>query len=435
MLKLLVTLILCSTATAFSQTSTQSTLEKLAKTSAGDVQVSTPTMSATKPAASAPARYWAVVAASTREERTKLSALGLTIDENTDKSVSGVASEKTLSKIKTAGFTISYSTTLERYHRKFVKDFPSSDSKYHNYTRTYSELQSDAKALDGYASLYSIGKSVENRDIWCLRLNKDAKNDDASSKPGALFVGDHHSREHLSVEVPLAFAKWLADNKDTSDVKAMLDARDIYIIPMLNPDGAEYDIATGQYQYWRKNTRKLDDGNMGTDLNRNYDNLWGVAGASSDSSDETYMGPSAFSEPETQAMRDFLGKHTNITDLIAYHTYGKNVYYPWSGQDADITDQTDLAAFKTMSAQVAQYTGYNWSKSSALYLSSGDFCDWAYAEHHIFALTIELEPGQGDSGGFYPGAEAINQASPGNIQAMFYMVKAADNPRSLAQQN
>ncbi len=430
MFKLLALAVLFNSGPVFAQSTPQTAMDQLSTKAATEVKISTPTNITET---SINPRYWIVVNAANREARTKLASLGMSIDENSDASVSGVVSENTLDKIRANNFNIAYSASLESYNEKFVKDFPTADAKYHNYARMYADLQTYAKTLGNYASLYSVGKSAENRDIWCLRVNSNAKNDDTSVKPGAFFVGDHHSREHLSVEVPLLFAKWLADNKDTADVKAMLDTRDIYIIPMLNPDGAEYDIKTGQYQYWRKNTRKVSGGNMGVDLNRNYDNLWGQGGSSSDPADETYMGPSAFSEPETQVMRSFLGKHTNITVLIAYHTYGRNVYYPWGGQDADINDATDLAAFKAMSEQVANYTGYAWEKSSALYIATGDFCDWAYDQHHIFALTIELDPGASGSGGFYPGAKVITTASPGNNKAMFYLVQIADNPRKLAQ--
>jgi len=372
---------------------------------------------------SANPRYWAVVKAQSRGERTALAELGFAIEEIASQTVSGTVSEKSLAKIKSRGVIVSYEQRIEEFRPKAQKDFPQQDAKYHDYARTYSELQSIAGALAGYASLYSVGKSAEGRDIWCLRLNKNAKNDDAASDPGAVVVGNHHAREHISVEIPLRFARWLADNKGKSDVKALLDSRDIYIIPMLNPDGAEYDIRGGQYHYWRKTARKLPSGDLGADINRNYGYLWGQGGSSPDPSADTYRGPSAFSEPETLAMKQLFDRHTNITTCNSYHSYGSVVYYPWSGTYDDIPDAKDLAAFKTIAGKIAALAGYRAEKSSDSYLSTGDMNDWTYAAHHVFSFTTEL-----DGSGFYPGAAAIDKAAPGNIKAMLYMAQISDNP-------
>src|SRR6185369_9455689 len=99
-----------------------------------------------------------------------------------------------------------------------------------------------------------------------------------SSKPGIVYMGTHHAREHLSTEVPLLLAKYLVENKDKPEIKKLLDARDVYIIPMVNPDGVEYDIASGQYRMHRKNARDNGDGTLGVDLNRNYGFHWGEGG-------------------------------------------------------------------------------------------------------------------------------------------------------------
>jgi carboxypeptidase T len=365
-------------------------------------------------------RYWIVVAARTRDERTRLATLGMSIEEYTGETVSGIVSEKTLARIKSRGFTVKSEITLE--------SFPQADSRYHDYKAAYSELQSIAAALSDYSSLYSIGKSAEGRDIWCLRLSKTAKSDAAAAAPGSVMIGGHHAREHLSVEIPLLFARWLADNKDKSDVKAALDSRDIFIIPMLNPDGAEYDIQNGSYRYWRKTTRKLPGGEMGVDLNRNYSYLWGQGGSSADPDDETYMGPSAFSEPETQALKQLFDTHANIATCNAYHSYGRVIYYPWSGASADIANAQDLAAHKAIAKKMGEFTGYTPRKSSDAYISTGDMNDWSYDAHHVFSFTTELDPGNGGVGGFYPGPAAIDRAAPGNIKAMFYLVQISDNP-------
>jgi len=368
-----------------------------------------------------------VVSAKSAGERTAVFNLGMDIAETGKDSAAGIASEKNLAKIKEAGFKILSSTPLDKFSASFAKDFPPSDLKYHNYDRMQADLKTYAEKLKGYSSVFSIGKSVQGRDILCLRLNNSATGEQSSPKPGALFVGNHHAREHLSVEMPLKYAAWLAENKD-GEAKAVLDGRDIYIIPMLNPDGAEYDVADGKYRWWRKNRAKISDEHYGVDLNRNYDARWGQGGSSSDPDSDTYMGSSAFSEPETRAVRAFFEKHANVSVSISYHSYSKLVLYPLGGTDDNVGNDGDLKTFKAIAGKLAGFTGYTPMKSSELYVATGDMCDWAYEKHHVFAVTIELDPSRYNYGGFYPGAGMIDQSAAGNIKAMFYMSQIADNP-------
>ena len=87
----------------------------------------------------------------------------------------------------------------------------------------------------------------------------------------------------------------------------LVDTRELWVVPMLNPDGHVFQeqlaaSPTWAPPGWRKNRRHNSDVSYGVDLNRNYDFSWGAddAGSSPDENDETYRGPSAFSEPETQ---------------------------------------------------------------------------------------------------------------------------------------
>jgi carboxypeptidase T len=307
--------------------------------------------------------------------------------------------------------------------RSANKDFPTADAAYHNYKETTDLLNQMASKNSDIASVFSIGKTTEGRDIWCLRINSAAKGTAPSSKPGAFFLGNIHAREHLANEVPLLFAAWLFDHRNDADIKGYIANLDIYIIPMGNPDGVEYDIKGGKYQYFRKNTRVNPDKSIGVDLNRNFDAWWCEAGASTYPGADTYCGPKAFSEPESQHLRDFMLSRKNIKTHISYHTYASEVLYPWGGKDEDVPDANDKAAFEKIAGQLASLTGYTAEKSSAMYIASGDSCDWAYAQAKILAFTIELE---GSS--FYPGAAIINKTVASNIKAAVYLLSMTANP-------
>ncbi|MEW5951957.1 MAG: zinc carboxypeptidase [Elusimicrobia bacterium] len=368
-------------------------------------------------------RMYVSVAVSDKRERTKLLELGMDIIEVKKDHVSGFISKKDLPYIERKEFSVMEKKSIYEWAKQFEKDFPAADSAYHNYKETYDYLSQLASANKDIASLFSIGKTIEGRDIWVLRLNSSSKGEAKSSKPGAVFVGNHHAREHLSNEVPLLFAAYLLDNKQNPEIKKYLNSLDIYIIPMFNPDGAEYDIATGKYRWHRKNMRKNSNGTIGVDLNRNYDTTWCKYGSSSSPGADTYCGTGPFSEPESSAMRDFILARKNIKTLQSYHSYGSMMLYPWGGSYDPVPNEKDRNAFIKMAQKMGELTGYDPKQSSDLYAASGDTCDWAYEKAGIFAFTTELE---GSS--FYPGASIIKTAVEKNINAAVYLLSMTDNP-------
>ena len=374
--------------------------------------------------APAEGRYWITVKAFDKYERTRLLEAGMDIVEIKGDLVSGFAGQYTMDALSSKAFSVvSRMTAAEKYAPRFTKDFPTADAAYHNYKETTDLLNQLASKNSDIASVFSIGKTIEGRDIWCLRINSNAKGSAASAKPGALFIGNHHAREHLSNEVPLLLGAWLLDHRNDADIKGYIAKLDIYIIPMLNPDGVEYDIKGGKYQYFRKNARVNPDKSIGVDLNRNYDSWWCEAGASTYPGADTYCGPKAFSEPESQAVKKFIEARKNLKTHISYHTYASEILYPWGGNDADVPIAKDKAAFIKLAGEMAKITGYVARKSSDMYIATGDSCDWAYASGNILAFTFELE-----GNGFYPGAGLINKTVTSNVKAAVYLLSVTENP-------
>lgn len=305
--------------------------------------------------------------------------------------------------------------------------FPANDALYHDYNEMTQELQQKAQAHSDIVQMMSIGKTTEQRDIWALRLSAVPA---GGAAPAALFVGGHHAREHLSVEVPLALVDHLIEQYRLQNprVVSILTHREIFVIPMLNPDGAEFDVATGKYVSWRKNRRMNGDGSFGVDLNRNYDWGWGVTGSSPSGRSDTYRGLAPFSELETQALKNFIESKKNLSAMISYHTFGRRILWPWSYADADIPNAKDLDVFKKMAQVMAKSTGYMAQKSGDMYLSGGDTCDWAYGAHGIFAFTFELDPLSTYEGGFYPGSSIISVVEKKNRESALYLMEISDNP-------
>jgi len=310
-------------------------------------------------------------------------------------------------------------------------DFPPPDSNYHNYAEMVADLQAVAAARPNIVHLFSLGTSYQGREIVGARVSDDAT--DNLNEPGVFFVGQHHAREHLTVEVVLSLLHMFAGTtpSPSNEVSQLVQTRQIYIVPSLNPDGAEYDIAGGNYSYWRKNRQPNPDA-IGTDNNRNYSYKWGCCGGSDGyGGGETYRGPSPLSAPENQKMRDFMLAHPNVKTGISYHTYGELVLYPYGYTYTDEPpdmDHTDHLTFMAMGAEMERTTGYHAQQSSDLYITDGDWNDWMYGELHRYPITIEMA---GYGYGFYPPDEYIPVEIKRNWRAAIFDAKIADCPRRI----
>lgn len=371
--------------------------------------------------------YWMKIAATNKFQRSVVASTGAAIEIVKDDYVIAYGNDIELAKIKKLGWLQASSNLAKEMS---TKDFPKEDSAYHNYKELTDALNKIAKENPDIARLSSIAKTQEGRDIWALRLT--ANFNTADSKPAAIFMGGHHAREHLSVEMPLMLAQYLINQYHNGNERIvnLINSRDIHIIPVVNPDGMEYDIKDGSYKMWRKNRTRNSNGTYGVDLNRNYGYQWGTGGSSSSPSSDTYMGPNAFSEIETRAIKDYVEAHTNITILLTVHSFSKLILYPWGHKYNPIETSADLRVHQTMATKMAEWNGYTPEQSSELYIASGDTTDWSYGSHKIFSFTFELDPAGGGfgGGGFYPGAGVIQPVFEKNIEPFLYLINYADNP-------
>jgi carboxypeptidase T len=307
-------------------------------------------------------------------------------------------------------------------------DFPPEDSNYHNYTEMVAEVQAVAAAYPDLVHIFSLGNSFEGRNIIGVRISNDAT--DNLSEPGVFFVGQHHAREHMTVEVVLSLMRLFTESSKVT-VRDLAYTRQIYIVPSLNPDGSEYDIATGSYRLWRKN-RQPNAQAVGTDNNRNYSYRWGCCGGSSgNGGSDTYRGPSPFSTPEDARMADFVTAHPNVMTGISYHTYGDLILYPYGYTYDDLPpdmDPIDRLTFVAMGAEMARTTNYHPQQSSDLYITDGDWNDWMYGAMGRYPITIEMSS---HGYGFYPPDEFIPADQQRNHAAAAFVAEIADCPTAI----
>jgi carboxypeptidase T len=314
--------------------------------------------------------------------------------------------------------------------------FPAADSGYHDYAEVTAETASIAAAYPSLVTRQSIGKTYQNRDIWALKVSDNASIDE--NEPEVLFTANQHAREHLTVEMAMYLLNELT-SKYASDarIKNVVDTREIWIVPSVNPDGAEFDVSTGSYAMWRKN-RQPNAGStaIGTDLNRNWGFQWGCCGGSSATfSSETYRGAAPFSAPETQRVRDFVqsrvvGGVQQIKTGIDFHTYSELVLWPYGYTTADTT--TTMTAdvrntFASLGQNMAATNGYTPEQASDLYIADGAIDDWLWGAQGIFAYTFEMYP-VSSSPGFYPPDEAIGPQTTRNREAVLRLLETSDCP-------
>lgn len=296
---------------------------------------------------------------------------------------------------------------------------------------SYSELESDLLSLEEnhpqIVKVYDIGDSLEKRNIYAVKLSDQVHLDEEETE--VIFLGCHHAREWISVEVPFLLAKYLAQNYSTNpQVLEMVNRSEIWIVPLVNPDGLHYSIHF--YRYWRKNRRHNDDSSYGVDLNRNYDYKWGYdnKGSSPQPSSNVYRGTSPFSEPETKSIRD-LFSIKNFRALVSYHNYSQIILYPW-GYTAQPSPQDEF--LENMAAQMSilmkPVSGRVYSYGQAgksLYLTNGDTTDWALGVHNIPSFTIELPPVDILHGGFFNSEDDIHNIFQENLPAALYLIQWA----------
>lgn len=378
----------------------------------------------TASAAKDTSKYWMKLKANNSIERTQLLNLGLAIEHSIQEDYAIlIGNSDDLAVAKKSGKLIEFFKADSA-----LLDFPVEDSNFHNYQEMLTEITEIQALNNNIVAVESIGQSHENRELINIRITSNAAK--TFSKPAIVFMGTHHAREHLSTEMPLMLARYLVEeyNKGNQDIVRLVNTREINIIPMVNPDGVEHDISSGNYRMWRKNRRDNKDGNWGVDLNRNYGFGWGTGGSSNRTSSDVYMGPKPFSEPETQAIKAFVESKTNITILLSFHTFSELILYPWGGRDEPISNERDRRVHETMARTMSQWNNYRPQKSSDLYIASGDTTDWSYGEHGIISFTFELDPKSMWSGGFYPGQSKIPVVFRKNLQPCLYLIDLADNP-------
>jgi len=280
-------------------------------------------------------------------------------------------------------------------------------------------------------SYTSLGKTYEGRDVWMVKLSDNVEvNED---EPGVLLMGSIHGDEKPPFESLIFFIKHMVEyyvkentdddgdgliNEDPIDgvdndddgqidedpsedrVRDVMDNTEVFVIPMVNPDGVEYQ--SSQHNGWRKNRNPKEGqtSSVGVDLNRNFGFKWELYNIfpaayndawTSDPDSWNYRGEEPFSEKETKAVKNFV-EGEDIKISLSYHSYSEIIMYPWTHTSQRTPDENKFLSIAQGMSSIDGYYIYN-GRTTILPWPGGTIGtseNWFYGEQGILSFTMEL---------------------------------------------
>ena len=322
---------------------------------------------------------------------------------------------------------------------------------YDQYVKKLVQLRDDYPNL---ISLETIGTTPNNNNITAIKIKSKYHTNKA-----ILFTGMHHAREPTSMMMNMNIIHKVIflSNLNDASVQDLLNSVNIYLIPIINVDGYIVNVENffkfnGDYTKCmvRKNrqTEPQDIFNkcsvkenfrevtVGVDLNRNYDYMFGYdnEGSSGIYCQEDFRGTHAFSEPETQAVKNFIESHPEIKIAFNYHAWGNLVIYPFNyadSKESTIKLFTNYIFFKHLYNEFVEEADFpkNFKHGNGMeaiqYKANGEASDWMLGEKRILAFSPELGIDNGNSNHFYPDRSTLLKVIHANLKSALYAVSRA----------
>ncbi len=310
------------------------------------------------------------------------------------------------------------------------------DSAYYTQQAMIDSLFSWAEHNPQIAMVESIGVSQqEHRVMYAMKISDSVSVDD--DEPVVLFDGAHHACEVMGMEICMALADSLISGYGRVDsINQIVDNTQIWIVPLINPDGNSA-VHAGISYYYRKNGRDLDgDGDLyeyqcnnwwtcsteGVDLNRNYDWYWNYGG-SNIPMNYYYHGEAAGSESENQAITGLIARIRPVTSLT-YHSYGEVVYYPWQWVDGSSAPDNSVIQdiVGNFANRIMKEDGYSYYDPTPSDGRSGQSINYQYGRYGV----LDFSPETVAYPDFIPDRERKNAVIENNLNGVFYLLQRAN---------
>lgn len=245
-----------------------------------------------------------------------------------------------------------------------------------------------------------LGESILGKGIPILSLGEGKKE--------ILYIGAHHGMEWITSVILLRFVhdfcSHLKEGKSIyrTALPLLCEQYTIHVIPMLNPDGVDYQIngvsednpiydrllkmnhGSRDFSHWQANAR-------GVDLNHNYDAKFSeykrleAKEGIFEGAPSRYSGEAPESEPEVGHLCNFIRFHDNIRMILTLHTQGEEIFYQSQGRCHPKSH--------SIARRISALSGYRLSEAKGL-ASYGGLTDWCISEMNIPAFTIECGCGE-----------------------------------------
>ena len=278
------------------------------------------------------------------------------------------------------------------------------------------QMHALARKYPQVTKLVRIGTTLKGREILALKVTQGARDKPDGSRPAVLFSATQHAREWIATEIDRRLMYHYIDGwvNNNTQIKDLLKGTELWFVPVMNPDGYQYTFDVERL--WRKNLRDNDgDGqttiNDGVDPNRNYPEhfKYDEEGSSQIFSSQTYRGPSAASERETQAIMG-LSQRVGFEFNVNYHSNGRWLLYPEGWQVGSPTADDPIYFALSGNLDRPAIAGFHPGLSSdVLYVTNGEANDFLHKQGRALAWTPELSPGCPSCGFVFPDDPALVQ--------------------------
>ncbi|UCB52877.1 MAG: hypothetical protein JSV10_01945 [Candidatus Zixiibacteriota bacterium] len=299
------------------------------------------------------ARVWV---SSIEEKGRLLGEKGLIIDAAGPDWVDLVIDSRQLDDLISKGYDVEvvYGSAEERNVTLFGRNW---DRQFHSYNDMVTEMLQAASDHSSIMILDTLGYSIQGRMILGAKVSGNPTLEE--NEPEFRIIGNHHGNEYMSVEMGMLMLEYLTDNYGSiPQVTHLVDDLEIWIIPMMNPDGR---------------TAGTRGNAAGVDLNRDYGYIW-----------NGYT-PGIFSQPETRVIREH-GLKNNFSISLSFHTSGDIVNHVWNYKDFPVADSAFVV---DISEEYGSYNGYWVVEGYNWYQTYGDCNDWSYGSRSSIDATIE----------------------------------------------
>jgi len=266
---------------------------------------------------------------------------------------------------------------------------------YPTLTAIYDSLDAIAARHPDICRLETVGTTEGGRPIRAVVVTDNPAQEDI--EPEFRLIGAIHGDEKTGAMVALNYLRNLADYSSTSEMCSyVVQTAETWVIPVMNPDG------------YFNNSRY---NGSGVDLNRNLSYMWASGGG----------GPSPFSEPETQALRDItMNNWPDLTGLenpfcssLSLHGGEACFNYVWNYSSAPVQDTLLIVDMAADYAALCTVPGFWVTEGWAWYIINGDVNDWSYGEYGGIDHTVEVH--QDKQAADWPGVASAHYMSILNL--------------------